>query len=78
MPDPIKKIMVKVKKKPILIPIDKLRAVADSLQSEGDSKWNKANGFSQTDVDLRRSSVRDTDNADRYRILADKAEKIKK
>ena len=70
-----KKIIVKVKKK---IPLERVREVADSLQDVSESKLNKAKGFGRTDADLRRSATKDMDNADRYRKLADKAEKKSK
>lgn len=69
-----KKVMVKVKKKN-LIPVEKVRSVADSLEDEYKYKWHKS-GVSTyyTDVDMRKSAIKDRDNADRYRALADKAE----
>jgi hypothetical protein len=70
-----KKIMVKVKKK---IPVERLREVADSLQDVSESKWNKADGFGKSDADMRKSANKDMDNAERYRKLADKADKKSK
>lgn len=70
-----KKIIVKVKKK---IPVEKLRQVADSLQDVSESKWNKAKGFGSMDADMRKSATKDMDNADRYRKLADNADKKSK
>jgi len=70
-----KKIIVKVKKK---IPVEKLRQVADSLQDVSESKWNKAKGFGPMDADMRKSATKDMDNADRYRKLADNADKKSK
>jgi hypothetical protein len=71
-----KKIMVKVKKK---IPAERVRAVADSLEDVGKEKLHKS-GVStyDRDVEMRKSGGKDMDNAERYRALADKAEKKSK
>jgi hypothetical protein len=87
---PIKKAQNGATKKPKLLTVTRTRQVADSLDYEGNMKsraakdrtigtyvrdYKDAKGYDKIAQELNQSSIKDRDNATRYRKLADAAEK---
>jgi hypothetical protein len=80
-------------KKPKLLTVSRTRQVADSLDYEADMKaqaskdrtigtyvqdYKNAKGYDKISQAMNQSSIKDRDNASRYRKLADQASKKKK
>jgi len=89
----IKKAQNGTTKKPKLLTVSRTRQVADSLDYEGDMKaqaskdrtigtyvqdYKNAKGYDKISQAMNQSSIKDRDNASRYRKLADQASKKKK